>query len=152
MSNETHRRPRLSLVRTALEALFDHYARPGAVVDVLVAKDETLRRLNRDHRGQDEATDVLTFPGPGTPGAPLGDIAVAIGFAERGAARRKVPLSEEVAFLALHGGLHLLGFDDETETDRDDMVARMNEVARLAGLRPDEDWASLPHGLDDRGQ
>lgn len=96
-------------------------------------------------RGVDEATDVLTFPSdPEWPGM-VGQIAISLDFAERGARVRRVTLSEETAFLALHGALHLAGWDDESEEERDAMVAEMNRIALLAGLKPDENWASQPH-------
>jgi len=133
-------------LRQALGALLDLYNVPSCRIDVLVTTDARMRELNKEFRGLDEATDVLTFPGPEMRGAPLGDIAVSLEFAERGAAARNVPVHEELAYLAVHGGLHLLGYDDQTETERTDMVRRMNEVALLAGLKADEDWASQPHG------
>ena len=143
--NESGRRTRLSSLRQALLFLLKSYKVPSCHIDVLVTTDAKMRALNSEFRGIDEATDVLTFPGPSLKGAPLGDIAVSIEFAERGALSRQVPVHEELAYLAVHGGLHLLGYDDETDADRAEMVRRMNEVAVLAGLRPDEDWASQPH-------
>jgi len=106
-------------------------------------------------RGLDEPTDVLSFPaGPGAP--VLGDIAISVDTAQRQAdARgasllaRGASLLDEVQFLALHGGLHLLGYDDVTDEGRDDMVRRMNAVAEQIGLIPDADWSSLPHGAHD---
>jgi probable rRNA maturation factor len=96
-------------------------------------------------RGVDEATDVLTFPSdPAWPGM-VGQIAISLDFAERGAKARGVTLTEETAFLALHGALHLAGWDDESEEERDAMVAEMNRIALLAGLKPDENWSSQPH-------
>lgn len=93
----------------------------------------------------DEATDVLTFPSdPAWPGM-VGQIAISMDFSERGAIARGVTLTEETAFLALHGALHLAGWDDETDQERDAMVAEMNRIALLAGLKPDENWASQPH-------
>ncbi len=112
---------------------------------MLLADDETLKDLNHRMRGVDEATDVLTFPSdPSWPGM-VGQIAISMDFAERGARARAVTLSEETAFLALHGALHLAGWDDETEKEREAMVVEMNRVAALVGLRQDLGWASQPH-------
>jgi len=129
----------------ALEVLFEIYNVPCAKVDVLLTDDKTMKRLNKEFRGIDEATDVLTFPAPDWDGAPLGDIAISLDFATRGAAARRVPVHEELAYLGIHGGLHLLGYDDETEQEREDMVDRMNVVAAMAGINTDENWASQPH-------
>lgn len=117
----------------------------GGEVEILLADDEALKELNQRMRGVDEATDVLTFPSdPAWPGM-VGQIAISLDFAEKGAKARGVTLSEETAFLALHGALHLAGWDDESDQDRDAMVAEMNRIALLAGLKPDENWSSQPH-------
>ncbi len=117
----------------------------GAEVDVLLTTDERVAQLNREFRGVRGPTDVLTFPSDGFPGAPLGDIAIAIPYAQRQALARGVDLAQELAFLAIHGALHLLGYDDETEPERAAMVDEMNRCAERAGLEPDREWASLLH-------
>lgn len=105
-----------------------------------------MRELNRKFRGVDESTDVLTFPAGDFPGAPLGDIAIAVPYAERQAKARGVSLSQELGYLAIHGALHLVGFDDESEEERARMVGGMNRVAVASGLKPDLQWSSLLHG------
>lgn len=129
-----------------MDALFRIHGPQTAEVSVLLTDDQTMRELNLRFRGVDEPTDVLSFPAPAGPEMPLGDIAVSVEFAAKGAKARGVSASEEAAFLALHGGLHLLGWDDETDEQRDQMVQEMNRVAQAAGLRKDESWASVPHG------
>lgn len=143
--NEAGQPTKLDLVEAALAKVFELHPSSGDV-DVVVTTDEEMRELNRLHRDIDEATDVLTFPGPDWPGAPLGDIALSYNFALKGAVARGVEVEEELAYLAIHGGLHLLGWDDERDEDRDAMVVEMNRIALAAGLRPDPDWASQPHG------
>ena len=143
--NDTAKRTRHSTLSNALEVLFEVYNLPSAKVDVLLTDNRTMKRLNKEFRGIDEATDVLTFPAPDWDGAPLGDIAISLDFATRGAAAMRVPVHEELAYLGIHGGLHLLGYDDETEQEREDMVDRMNVVAARAGIKTDENWASQPH-------
>lgn len=116
---------------------------PPAEISVLLTHDDALRELNRDYRGRDEATDVLTFPGAGF-GA-LGDIAISVDRAQAQAEARGATRDEELQFLAIHGALHLLGMDDETDTERAEMVTEMNRVAVALGLPRDDSWASLPH-------
>jgi probable rRNA maturation factor len=139
-------------LRRAVAAVLAQHDRAGAPVAVLLTDDEEIRGLNREYRGLDEATDVLTFPAGDFPAdiedAPLGDVAISVPYAERQAAERGVALGQELGFLAIHGALHLIGFDDETEADRRLMVEQMNRAAVAAGLRPDEAWASLLHGVD----
>lgn len=115
------------------------------IVCVLLTTDEAIQALNLEHRGIDEATDVLTFPAGEFPHAPLGDIAISVPYAERQAAARGVDLDQELAYLAIHGALHLCGLDDEDEDDRVQMVAEMNRAAVEAGLAPDAEWHSLLH-------
>jgi rRNA maturation RNase YbeY len=121
-------------------------------VSVLLTDDEHIRELNRQFRFVDEATDVLTFPTSPDPeiadveGSYLGDIAISVPYAERQAKARGVSLSQELAYLAIHGALHIAGLDDEEESDRAKMVSEMNEIATTAGLKPDKDWHSILHG------
>lgn len=131
----------------ALNALLEAYAVPPTEVSVLLTDDAGIQALNRDYRDLDEPTDVLSFPtGPGAP--VLGDIAISVDTARRQAEARGAALEEELQFLALHGGLHLLGYDDVTDEGRDDMVRRMNAIAEHIGLAPQADWSSLPHGVE----
>lgn len=133
-------------MREALHALVEREAPGTAVVNVLILDD--LTELNREHRSLDEDTDVLSFPAPPTSGQ-LGDVAVGIGYARRQALARGVAISDEVAMLAIHGTLHLLGRDDQTDDDRRVMLDQMNALAAEFGLPTDPDWASLPHGPEE---
>jgi rRNA maturation RNase YbeY len=145
IQNDSGESLRLDVVVTALDHLCDHYGLNGEV-SVLVTDDAAMRSLNHRFRAIDEPTDVLTFPAPPTAQGQCGDIAVSADFARRQAALRGVPIEEEIAMLAIHGGLHLAGFEDETEDGRADMVRRMNEIASACGITPDAEWSSLPHG------
>ena len=96
-------------------------ARARGEVTVMLAADATMRRLNREWRGVDRATDVLSFPadeGPTIPGQPrhLGDVVIATGVARRQARAVGHSYGTELKVLALHGLLHLLGYDHETDT------------------------------------
>lgn len=129
--------------------LLDAYARPPQEVSVAVVSDDVMRDLNRQFRDQDEATDVLTFvrdPQGPEPDWLLGDIAISYETAKRQAAARMASLDDECCRLAIHGGLHLLGFDDSTDDQRDDMVRRMSAIAVQVGLSAEPDWSSMPHG------
>lgn len=110
---------------------------------MLLTSDERVQSLNREFRALDEPTDVLTFVADEDAN---GDIAIAVPYAERQAALRGVTLEQELGYLAIHGALHLVGFDDETEPERAEMAAEMNRAAVAAGLPPDEAWTSLLHG------
>jgi probable rRNA maturation factor len=103
-------------------------------VEVLLAGDQTLRRLNRQFRGKNKATDVLSFPaaqGFGTGHA--GDLAISLETAARQAAEHGHNLRDEVRVLLLHGLLHLSGMDHET--DGGEMSAREADLRRALRLR-----------------
>jgi probable rRNA maturation factor len=80
----------------------------------LITNDEELRRLNRQFRKKDYATDVLSFPALEND-AVLGEIAISFDQAKQQAAERRHQVGEEIAVLMLHGLLHLLGMDHETD-------------------------------------
>jgi probable rRNA maturation factor len=110
-------------------------------VQVLLADDRTLRRLNRRFLGKNKATDVLSFPAAATAvffsepgGAELaGDLAISLEMAARQAARYGHSLRDEVRVLLLHGVLHLAGFDHER--DRGEMAEKEAELRGKLGLR-----------------
>jgi len=81
---------------------------------LVLAGDGLLRRLNRVYRGKDKTTDVLSFPGDGGD-AGLGDIVISVAKAERNARGLGRTLAQELDVLALHGFLHVLGYDHETD-------------------------------------
>jgi probable rRNA maturation factor len=115
-------------------------ARARGLVSIALVSDQAMRRLNRTYRGVDLSTDVLSFPaGPGQPpgrsgpGAePLGDLAIALGVAARQAREWGHSLRIELRILALHGLLHLLGYDHEA--DRGTMTRTEDRLRRRAGL------------------
>jgi rRNA maturation RNase YbeY len=144
--NESERVVRKTILARAMCDAFRRHGKPDAQACLLLTSDERVRELNRQFRGIDESTDVLTFPAGEFAGDQIGDVAISVPYAERQAKKRRVSLSQELGFLAIHGALHLVGFDDETETDRAEMVHQMNLVAADSGLKPDYDWASLLHG------
>jgi probable rRNA maturation factor len=87
----------------------------GLPFDCLIARDAALRRLNLQFRGKDYATDVLSFNSP-YPSARLGDLAISLGRARAQAREYGHSIEQEVKILMLHGVLHLLGMDHETDT------------------------------------
>jgi probable rRNA maturation factor len=116
-------------------------------VGVALVDDGYIRVLNREYRGGDYATDVLAFPieegdarpAPSAAAQPmLGDIVISVERAREQARQFKHPVRREVALLAIHGLLHLLGYDDGTEAAASSMWARQKELLDtiLAGEEP----------------
>lgn len=83
-------------------------------VALVLTGDRAVRALNARYRGKDKPTDVLSFPGPGGE-AGLGDIVISVDTAARNAKEYGRTLPQELDILALHGFLHVLGYDHETD-------------------------------------
>jgi probable rRNA maturation factor len=103
-------------------------ARARGTITVAVVSDGRVRELNRRYRRKNAATDVLSFPAD-EPGD-LGDVLIALGVAKRQAARAGHSLKTELQVLALHGLLHLLGYDHERD---DGEMRRLERRLRLKG-------------------
>jgi probable rRNA maturation factor len=88
--------------------------RVSGEVALVLTSDAPVRRLNARYRHQDKPTDVLSFPGPGGEGG-MGDIVISLDTAARNAPRFGRTLGQELEILTLHGFLHVLGYDHETD-------------------------------------
>ena len=106
-------------LRTFLSQVAGEVAPAGASASLVLVGDERMRHLNRTFRGYDRSTDVLSFPardGDFSDEADyLGDIVISVETARRQARRRGSTLPRELRVLALHGLLHLLGYDHESD-------------------------------------
>ena len=140
-SSVTFRRPPATLRQrsiTNFARLLERDVAKGRAFDTLITGDAELRRLNSNFRGKDYATDVLSFPS-GEDGAFLGDIAISLGRARAQAREFGHPIEHEVQILMLHGVLHLMGYDHESDTG--------------AMARAEKRWRGklgLPNGLIER--
>jgi probable rRNA maturation factor len=100
---------------------------------LVLTGDRAMRRLNGRFRGKDAPTDVLSFPGDGGE-AGLGDVVISVESAARNARSLRRSLPQELDVLALHGFLHVLGYDHETDDGTMDRLER--RLRRRLGLRP----------------
>ncbi|MFQ5694807.1 MAG: rRNA maturation RNase YbeY [Terriglobia bacterium] len=98
---------------------------------VALVSDRAIARLNRRHRGLSSPTDVLSFPAREGNGY-LGDVVISTETARRNARRYRHKTEEEIKLLILHGVLHLLGEDHETDDGR--MTRRERTLRRRLGL------------------
>jgi probable rRNA maturation factor len=104
----------------------------GRPFSVCLVSDRSIRRYNKKFRGRNEATDVLSFAADGgrRSSGYLGDIVISVETANRNAAKYGLSLEEEIQILVLHGVLHLMGYNHET--DRGQMArAETRWCARL---------------------
>ncbi len=106
-----------------------------AEVSVLFCADRRMRSLNRRYRGRDRSTDVLAFPAGDAGRGFLGDIVISVPYAAREARRREEPAARELDRLLLHGFLHLMGYDHETDDgEMDALEGRLRRRLRIADL------------------
>lgn len=116
---------------------------PSAEISVVLADDSTVQGLNRDWRGKDSPTNVLSFAAlddedaPVVAGAPLllGDVILAYGTCEREARDQGKTFAHHTAHLVVHGVLHLLGYDHEAdEAEAEEMEALERRVLAAFGI------------------
>ena len=116
---------------------------PSVLVGVILTDDAEQRQLNRTYRGKDAPTNVLSFPiadlaAPMPAGSPilLGDVFLAFETVAREAAEQHKKLPDHFRHLVVHGVLHLLGFDHETDADAAIMETREVEILAELGVPP----------------
>lgn len=109
-------------------------------VSFLLTDDRRMRALNRDYRGKDKPTNVLSFaaldgarPAPAMPWL-LGDVVLASGVIAREAKDQAKPLDHHLSHMAVHGMLHLLGYDHEDQEDAGIMEALEIEALSALGI------------------
>jgi probable rRNA maturation factor len=131
-----------TLVRDMAERMLGALGLGTAELSILLANDARIHVINREHRGKDKPTDVLSFPQrefkrPEVPRdrAPLlllGDVVISLDTALRQAEGRRRSLEDEVRFLLAHGILHLVGYDHATSDEKKAMTKRTRELVRAA--------------------
>lgn len=141
-----------------MRAILQLQGAPRAEVNVLLTDDETIHGLNREYRGVDRPTDVLSFslrePVPQVPAAPLhpastqllGDVVISVDTARRQAEQLGVHLAAELAHLAAHGVLHLFGYDDVTEEGAAEIASLEEAALALCSIAADPRGASADPG------
>lgn len=127
-----------------------------AEVGVVLADDPFIRRLNRDHRGKDKPTNVLSFPMEANAGAKdkpilLGDIVLAYRTIRREAKDEGKRLASHAAHMLVHGTLHLLGFDHERDKAARVMEGHEVRILRRLGV-PDPYRAPAANGSAPRAE
>jgi probable rRNA maturation factor len=134
-------------LRRAIEAAASPDGRPqtDGELAIVLTDDVAMRNLNRQWRGSDQPTNVLSFPShhaqpPGTGTRLLGDVVIAYETTAREAQAQGLPLDHHLAHLAVHGYLHLLGYDHESENEAATMERLEREI--LARLNVPDPYAT----------
>ncbi len=127
---------RTTLRKAVLAALGPKQRRNGEICLILLT-DKKIHTLNKQYLGHDYPTDVISFsyedsiPGSRpSPDSPFGDIYIGLGTAKRQATEMKHPLLYELVTLAVHGSLHLVGYDDRKPADKKRMFARQDRLVK----------------------
>jgi len=131
--NEQLTTPQTELIKQAVKAVIESIPTSGASeVSISFMDADEIRVLNRDYRGKDTPTDVLSFPVSDEfvtgDSRPLGDIIICMEVARLQAEEYGHSLDRELAFLVVHGMLHLIGFDHETQGDEQEMCAAQDRI------------------------
>ncbi len=111
-------------------------------VSIVLADDAFIQNLNKEYRGKDKPTNVLSFP-QGEPFS-LGDIILARETITREAEDQKKSFDDHLSHLTVHGILHLLGFDHEEESEAEEMEALEIEILEKMGLKNPYETSSAP--------
>jgi probable rRNA maturation factor len=101
-------------------------------IELILTDDNEIKEINREFRNIDKPTDVLSFPLEEMPGMPLGSIIISVDTAKKGAEEFSHSVEDEIKLLFLHGLLHLLGYDHET--DSGEMRAKEEEIIKKLNL------------------
>jgi probable rRNA maturation factor len=125
-------------VRKAVTVAASTQSTPGAELAIVLTDDSAIRQLNRLWRGVDAPTNVLSFPAAARQAedepAHLGDIVLAYQTIAREARTEGKPFAHHVAHLAVHGYLHLIGFDHERDTDAEIMEQTERKILRRLSI------------------
>jgi probable rRNA maturation factor len=124
-------------VRRAVDAALRDARVEEGEIGIVLADDARIRALNQSFRGSDKATNVLAFPAPKSPGPgprPIGDIVLAYETMAREAEAEGKAAEHHLMHLAVHGTLHLIGFDHGDDAEAAAMEARERAILAHLGV------------------
>lgn len=123
------------LVQRAVNAACQHlgFADVESELSIVFTNDDSIQELNAQWRGKDKPTNVLSFPAfpiksGQAPGPMLGDIVIAFETVQREADEEGKPVEHHLTHLVVHGFLHLLGYDHETDAEAEEMEQKEREI------------------------
>ena len=119
INNRTKARINKKLVKTVAEKFAAKYKIKNKEVSIAFVSDSEIKKLNKQYRHKNEVTDVLSFDGEGDF---FGEILIDYAQIKRQAKESSKEIDEELVFILVHGLLHLVGYDDEKEKGRVEMV------------------------------
>ena len=138
--------PTQRVIDAITDVLTQHDVEPGSGVSVVITTDEEVRSMNKTFRGVDAATDILSFPADPLPDEIaeeaddppyLGDLIVAYPYTLRHAEEAGHAINDEMVLLAIHGTLHLLGYDHDNAEHQQEMWAAQKRALDQAKVKID---------------
>jgi len=127
INNKTKAKIDIKLIRKISENFFSYYKIKNKELSIAFIGDITMRQLNKQYRGKNKPTDVLSFCGDGDD---LGEILIDYAQIKRQARKYSKSVKEELIFILVHGLLHLIGYEDETKKGRINMEKTGNKFVK----------------------
>lgn len=127
INNRTKSKINLILIKRVAEKFLRRYKKHDYEASIVFVGDSVIRRLNKTYRSKDKTTDVLAFRGEGKF---LGEIIIDYAQIKRQAPRYGNSVQNELIFILVHGLLHLIGLNDETEKGEREMARKGEEFSR----------------------
>lgn len=130
----------VSKYQKLIKSIFKQFKHKKDIFSIVFVSEEEIRQINNDYRGIDKVTDVISFALLDNEeerefsGDEIGDMFICLDRAREQAQEYGHSIDREVAFLAVHGYLHLCGYDHMTEEDEKIMFSKQEEILRKAGL------------------
>lgn len=130
----------VSKYQKLIKSVFKQFKHKKDIFSIVFVSEEEIRQINNDYRGIDKVTDVISFALLDNEeerefsGDEIGDMFICLDRAREQAQEYGHSIDREVAFLAVHGYLHLCGYDHMTEEDEKIMFSKQEEILRKAGL------------------
>ena len=127
INNKTKSKIGIKLVKGVAQKFLKYYNKSNSELSIAFIGDKAMRRLNKEYRGIDKATDVLAFSGEDEF---LGEVIINYAQVNRQAKKFGNSVRQELIFILVHGLLHLLGYDDKTEKGRREMEMLGEEIVK----------------------
>jgi probable rRNA maturation factor len=127
INNKTKTKINISEIKKIAEAFLKHYKIKATEVSIVFIGDKKMRELNKDYRGMDKTTDILSFAGEGDS---FGEIIISPSQIKKQAKEFSGTFKKELLFILTHGLLHLCGYDDATEKGRKKMLGMGEEFIK----------------------
>ena len=127
-----------AMIEKTAGAVLDHLGTSNDDLSVVIQSDEYVAGLNKQYRGMDEGTDVLSFStdfiDPDTSGKYIGDVVISFPRVQLQAQERGVCVEDELKLMIVHGLLHLHGYEHEAEEDKAQMWQMQGQILQLLGV------------------